>query len=177
MLVVELSVAHGLSLGRVVGLRRRDGLYTLSDERERRDFSLDLAASASLGECPRLSADDLSFAVGPEIDNKSDEVVKGSVGALVDEGGGESREREHDEAELQTAVDRAAGDERHGPFEGHHEHRHDQIDNLQYRYRLDGRIQGLGQKVPKDLGPEEALESGSKLVCQIELATSVMAWA
>jgi hypothetical protein len=107
----------------------------------------------------------LSFAVGPEIDHHGDHVVDGRVGGLVDKGGGQGAQREDGEAELEGAVERGAGEEVQRPFEGEHEDAQDEVDDLEYGDGLDTAIEGLGEEVPEDLGPEKTFNRGSNLVC------------
>ena len=51
------------------------------------------------------------------------------------------------------------------PFPGKTEDTEEKIDDLKDGRRLDGTVEVLCQEVPEDLGPEEAFERGSDLVC------------
>ncbi len=147
--------------------------------------SLDTGPSRSpLGKSPRLCADHLfprvsgvcpcgnqerpktylSFAVRPKVDAQPHDLVDGGVRALVRQGGGEGREREESQAGFEAAVKAGAGEEGQRPLPCEEDDAKDQVDGLQHWYRLDGRIQRLGGKVPKDLGPEVAFYRGSDLV-------------
>lgn len=120
--------------------------------------------ASSLRQSPWLCADDLAFTIGPEVGAESNELVNGSVRPLVEQSGGQGAEREEGQAGLETSVDAGAGEEAQRPLPGEEDDAKDQINDLQYRHWLDYRVKGLGHKVPKDLGPEEARERGSNLI-------------
>ena len=106
----------------------------------------------------------LSLAVGPEIHSHCNEIVDGRVGGLVEESGGEGGERDDGQADLERTVDGGAGQERHGPLEGKEEDAKEEVEDLEDREGLDGHVEVLGDKVPKDLWPEEALYGSGDLV-------------
>lgn len=56
------------------------------------------------------------------------------------------------------------GEDREGPLEKKDGDAEEEVDDLQGRDRLDGRVERLGEKVPEDLGPEEALDGSADLV-------------
>ncbi|KAH6610863.1 hypothetical protein Trco_000883 [Trichoderma cornu-damae] len=91
-------------------------------------------------------------------------LLQARIGRLVHEQAGEGREGEHGEAELDGPVDAGAGNEGEGPFQGEHGHAQEQVDDLEDGGGLDGGVERLGEEVPEDLGPEEALDSGANLV-------------
>lgn len=106
-----------------------------------------------------------SFAIRPKVYDHGNEVVDGRVGRLVDEGGRESRERKQDETELDAAVDDGAGKPGEWPFKAEQEDAREEVDDLQGGDGLDRSVQRCRQEIPENLGPEEALNSGSNLVC------------
>lgn len=120
--------------------------------------------AGALGKSPRFGADDLSLTVCPEVYHESNHVVDGRVGGLVEESSGETGEREHDEAELEAAMDEGAGDEGSWPVENEHEDAQEEVDDLKGGDGLDGTVERLGGEVPKDLGPDEALDGSADLV-------------
>lgn len=73
----------------------------------------------------------LSFTICRKVHHHTNQVVESSVGGLVQEDGGEGREREDGEADLEGAVDGRAGDEAEGPLEGEHTQAEDEVDDLQ----------------------------------------------
>lgn len=106
----------------------------------------------------------LAFTVGPEVDDESDNVVDGGVGALVEQSSEQSDEREQDETGLDAAVEGGAGNEAERPVPGEHDETGEEVEDLEDRHRLDGAVEVLGQKVPEDFGPEEAVDGGGDLV-------------
>lgn len=61
-------------------------------------------------------------------------------------------------------MDEGAGHEAERPLPRQPCEAEDEIGDLQDRDRLDSAVKGLGQEVPEDLGPEEALKSSGDLV-------------
>ncbi len=96
----------------------------------------------------------LSFTVGPEVDSQPNHLVDGRVCALVQERGGEGAEREEGEAGLEAAVKTGPGEEAQRPLPCEEDEGKHQVDGLEDRYRFDGRIERLCDKVPKYFGPE-----------------------
>lgn len=62
-------------------------------------------------------------------------------------------------------MERRAGNEAERPLIGEAYKAQDEVDYLECRHGLDSAVQVLGEEVPEDLGPEEALDGGSQLVC------------
>jgi len=106
----------------------------------------------------------LSFAVRPKVDTKSDELVNGGVRALIHKNGGECGQRQKGEASFEAAVNAGPGEESERPLPCEEDETKQEVDDLQHRYRLDSGIQRLCEKVPEYLGPEEARDSSSNLV-------------
>jgi len=65
---------HKLERSHVQAVRPRVG----------RSLDAGASSSSSLGQRPRLGADDLAFAICPEVDDHADHVVDGSIGSLVE---------------------------------------------------------------------------------------------
>lgn len=55
-------------------------------------------------------------------------------------------------------------EQRQGPFPGETNDTENYIEDLQDRNGLDGAIEVLGEEIPEDLGPEEAVEPSAYLV-------------
>jgi hypothetical protein len=119
---------------------------------------------AALGQSPRLGTYYLAFAIGHKVDDHADQVVEGGVGALVHEDRGERRQRQDGEAELERAVDGAAGEEAKWPLEGEHAQAEDEVHRLEDRNGANGGVERPREKVPEDLGPEVARDGGGNLV-------------
>lgn len=51
------------------------------------------------------------------------------------------------------------------PLPGEAEQAHDEVENLKNGNGLDGAVEIVGYKVPKDLGPDEAFDGAAYLVC------------
>jgi hypothetical protein len=113
---------------------------------------------------PRLSTDELSFTIRCEVDHHADEVVERCVGALVQEDGGQSGEREDGETDLERPMEGRAGDEAEGPLECEHAQSADEVDDLQDGEGSHGSVEGSREEVPEDLGPDEARDGGTDLV-------------
>lgn len=62
-------------------------------------------------------------------------------------------------------MDRGARNLLKRPLPSECEEAEEQVDGLEDGYRLDGAVEVLGEEVPEDLRPEEALESCGYLVC------------
>lgn len=88
------------------------------------------AGSTPLWECPWFCADDLAFAISPEIYKAGREVVDGRVRALVEEDGGQSSQGEDCQASFQAAMERRSGKESQWPLEGEHADAHEEVDDL-----------------------------------------------
>lgn len=73
--------------------------------------SLRPPTTTTVGQSPGFRADDLSFAIGPEIHQKANKVVNGGVGALVNEGSGQGGEREEGQAELEASMNGGPGEQ------------------------------------------------------------------
>jgi hypothetical protein len=127
-------------------------------------LSLRATAPATLGQSPRLSTDNLAFAVGPKVHDHSDHVVDGRVGGLIHKSGRQGSEWENGQAELEGSVERRTSDETEGPLESEHPQSKNEVDGLQNGNGSDGGVQGPGQEVPEDLGPKVSLNSGGDLV-------------
>lgn len=127
-------------------------------------YSDDLHIPPPLRQRPRLGADNLALTVGDKVDDHADEVVQRRVGALVDEDGGERHEGQQGEAELEGAVDGGAGDEAEGPLEADDEEAEEEVDELQRGEGLHGAVEGLGEEIPEDFGPEEAMYGSGDLI-------------
>lgn len=121
--------------------------------------------ATTLRKGPWLGTDYLALAVGPEVNGHADDVVDGGVGALVQQHGRQGRQRDDGQTGLEAAVDGRAGNKAQGPLPGEYEEAQEQVDNLQYRDGFDNGIEVPGQEVPEDLGPEEALDGCSHLIC------------
>jgi hypothetical protein len=89
----------------------------------------------------------LSFAICPEVHAQGDHVVDRGVGALVQQCGGQSRQREEDQASLNAAVERRAGYVLQRPLPGEHDQAKDDVDDLEGGEWLDSAIEGLGEEV------------------------------
>jgi hypothetical protein len=113
---------------------------------------------ASLGQCPWLRADDLSFTVRPEEANHADNVVQSCVGALVEQESRERAERVDDQAGLNGAVETSSCEKREGPFPSEGDDTEDHVDDLEKWDRFYGGIQVLGGEIPEDLGPDEGFD-------------------
>lgn len=61
-------------------------------------------------------------------------------------------------------MDAGAGDEVEGPLPRKKEKAADEVDGLEDWYRLDGTVEGLGEEVPQDLGPEVPFYRSGNLV-------------
>lgn len=61
-------------------------------------------------------------------------------------------------------MDAGAGEQGEGPLQGDHGQAEEQVDDLQHGHGLDGGVERVGEEVPEDLGPEEALDGGTDLV-------------
>lgn len=107
----------------------------------------------------------LAFAESPEIRPHAHQVVQARIRGLVHEQAGERGQRQDGEAELDGSVDAGAGEQRQGPLQGDHGDAEDEVDDLEDGEGLDGDVERLGQEVPEDLGPDEALDGGADLVC------------
>jgi len=68
-------------------------------------------------------------------------------------------------------VNAGAGDEAERPFPGEQQQTHDQVDDLEHRYRSDSWVEGCGEEVPENLGPEKGVNSGSDLVCIYDVSS------
>lgn len=106
----------------------------------------------------------LAFTVSPKVHHHADNVVEAGVCALVNEKCTQRTERIHDEACFNGAMQTAAGEQRQWPFPGDTDYAEDNVENLQDGNGLDGAIEVLGEEIPEDLGPEEAVETGGYLV-------------
>ena len=51
------------------------------------------------------------------------------------------------------------------PFPPEREQAEEEVEDLQDGQGLDGAVEGFGQEVPEDFGPEESFEGGGDLVC------------
>jgi hypothetical protein len=120
--------------------------------------------TATLGESPRPCADHLSLAIRPKVNHHANQIVNRRVRCLIQQRRRQCRQRQDCQAELERAVQRRAGDEVEGPLEGEHKQAEDEVDGLQDGDGLHGSVEGLGEEVPEDLGPEEAFDSGGDLV-------------
>jgi hypothetical protein len=79
----------------------------------------------------RLESDSyLAFTIGPKVDAETDKLVDGGVGALVDESGGQGREREEGQASLEASVEGAPSKEAEGPFPRNENEPKDQVNDL-----------------------------------------------
>jgi hypothetical protein len=112
----------------------------------------------------RKQSTHLSFTIRPKVNPQPNDLVNGSVRSLVYQDSREGGERQEGQTGFETSVDGRTGDEADGPFPRHQHKTYYQVDDLKNRHRLDCPIQGLGEKVPEDLGPEKAMETGSSLV-------------
>lgn len=61
-------------------------------------------------------------------------------------------------------MDAGAGEQGEGPLQGDHGDAEDEVDDLEDGEGLDGDVERLGEEVPEDLGPDEALDGGADLV-------------
>lgn len=67
-------------------------------------------------------------------------------------------------------MEAAAGEKGEGPLEGEQAEAEDEVDYLQNGYGPDGNVKVAREKVPEDLGPEEAFDGCRYLVCAWLLA-------
>lgn len=77
----------------------------------------------------------LSFAVSPEVHQNADNVVEGSVGSLVDEGGSQSGQGHGRQATFEASVKRRSREEGKRPLESEH---HDTQHKIYYLQNRDG---------------------------------------
>lgn len=49
-------------------------------------------------------------------------------------------------------------------FPDYSEEAEEQVEGLEDRHGFHGRVEGFGEEVPEDLGPEEGVEGGGELV-------------
>ena len=107
-----------------------------------------------------------------QIGTDADEIVQRRVRGLIHEDRDESAERVDDKTSLGGAVDGRASHPLERPFPSDGDDAQEEIEHLEDRYRLHGAVEVLGEKVPEDLGPEEALDGGSDLICAQESASN-----
>lgn len=107
----------------------------------------------------------LAFAVGPEICNHANNVVKTGVRALVYQEGDECADGIDNKTGFDRSMETATSKQANGPFPRQTQHAHEEVDDLQSGNRLDGAVEVLGQEVPEDLGPEEGFNGSAYLVC------------
>jgi len=86
---------------------------------------LNLARTRPLRETPGLRANDLAFAVGPEVDDHGRDVVDGCVCALVHQDRSEGGKRQDGQASLEAAMNAGAGKRLDRVLPGHHAKPHD----------------------------------------------------
>ena len=103
------------------------------------------------------SKTNLSLAVCPKVHAQPNHLVDGSICPLVDERGSQGGKRENSQTGLETAVKAGSGNEAQWPLPSDEQESEQEVDDLQYRHRLDGGIKGFGEEIPEDLGPEETL--------------------
>jgi len=125
-------------------------------------------------ESPWFGTNDFAFAVGPEVDSAAYEVIQSGIGGLVKENRRETGEWKPEEAQLQRSLNVCSGEQTKRKFVRETDEAHDEVDGLEYRYRLDGAVEVLGQKVEEDLGPEEAFYAGCDLIWRGKVSEIVM---
>ena len=104
------------------------------------------------------------MAIGPEIDSHAYQVIDGRVRALIQQDGGKGADRVDDQSRLDAPVDRGRREPIQRPFPRETDETQDEVEDLQDGNGAHGAIEVGGEKVPEDLGPEEALEGRRDLV-------------
>ena len=120
------------------------------------------------------SSTNLSLAVRPKVRYQANEIVNARVRRLVHYERREREERVHHQPRLDRAVKGTALEEAKRPLKRNGEDAKHEVQQLQHRYRLDGRVEVAGGKVPEDFGPEEAFNGGSNLVCEGRMDVSLL---
>lgn len=107
-----------------------------------------------LRQLPRPPTHHLPLAKRPEIRPHADQIVDARVRALVQQQRRQRAERVDDEAGFHAAVHHAAGDEGDWVLPQQGEEAEDEVEALQDGNGFDGRVEGFGEEVPEDFGPE-----------------------
>ncbi|QSZ35500.1 hypothetical protein DSL72_008370 [Monilinia vaccinii-corymbosi] len=106
----------------------------------------------------------LSLAIRPKIHHQGNGVIDGRIGALVQQSGGQRRQREDHQTRLDAAVKCRVDDEAQGPLPRQHAEPEEQIDDLEDGEGFDGAVEIFRQEIPEDLGPKESGDGGGDLV-------------
>lgn len=106
----------------------------------------------------------LAFAESPEICTHAHQIIQARIRRLVHEQAGECGQRENGKAELDGSVDAGAGEQGQRPLQSDHGDAEDEVDDLEDGEGLDHDVERVGEEVPEDLGPDEALDGGADLV-------------
>lgn len=86
----------------------------------------------------------LAFAVGPEVGHHADDVVKTGIGALVDQKRNEGADGIDDQAGFDGSVQASTGKQAEGPLPSKAQDAHEEVDDLEGGYWLDGAVEVLG---------------------------------
>ncbi len=106
----------------------------------------------------------LPFAKRPEIHPQADQVIDPRIGALIQQQRHQAADGIYDQPGLDAPVHGAAGDERQRPFPGETDDAQDEIENLEDGDGAHSAVEGFGEEIPEDLGPEEPFQGGGDLV-------------
>lgn len=121
-------------------------------------------APPPLRQLPRPPTHHLPLTKRPEIHPHAHQIIDARVRALVQQQRRQRAERVDDEAGFHAAVHHAAGDEGGWVFPAEGEEAEQEVEALQDGDGFDGRVEGLGEEVPEDFGPEVGVQGGGELV-------------
>lgn len=107
----------------------------------------------------------LSLRKRPKVNPHAYQIIQACIRSLVEQQGRQRKQRVDYQPRLDAPVDHGPREQRQGPFEAETDDAEQQIEDLKDGRGLDSRVEGFCQKVPEDLGPEEAFYRGFELVC------------
>lgn len=99
----------------------------------------------------------LPLAKRPEINPDAHQIIYPRIRPLVQQQRRQRTERIHHQPRLHAAVEHRPRDEGAGVFPPQREEAEEEVEGLQDREGLYGGVEGLGQEVPEDFGPEIAV--------------------
>jgi hypothetical protein len=109
----------------------------------------------------------LSLAIRPEIHHHAHDVIDGRIGTLVQQRRGQDGHWKDHQSSFNTTVDSGSSNKTKRPFPSKHDDTKDDVDYLKRGDGFDGSIEVLGEEIPEDLGPEDAVNTGYELPWKI----------